>query len=139
MKTLKEFINNSHLDEKLIRATVKQFGGWESFVESAQDVANHGIDGGFHGFVYYVDTVKFAKKFRKLIVDMAKQLAEDIGDGGAFALIAGFNCFQGNKFSEGDIAEAIYTQTEDTQAVMNALAWFAGEEVARSYCDILEG
>ena len=45
MKTLKSLVEKSHINEKLIRAVVRQIGGWESFTQSAPDITNHGIDG----------------------------------------------------------------------------------------------
>ena len=134
MSTLKKFIAESHIDAKLVRAVVRQIGGWESFTEKAQDVYRHGASGGFSGFIYYADTVPFAKKNRKEIVDLAKNIADDVGEG-VFKLIAGFRCLSGD-YSEGEIAEAIYSsKSENDTQVLNALAWFALEEVCRSYVD----
>ena len=47
MKTLKEFTEKSHINESLVRAVVRQSGGWEDFKEKALDVANHGAYAGF--------------------------------------------------------------------------------------------
>lgn len=134
MPTLKKFIAESHIDAKLVRAVVRQIGGWESFTNYAPDVARHGADGGFSGFIYYCDTVPFAKKNRKEIVELAKNIADDFGEG-VFKMIAGFRCLSGD-YSEGEIAEAIYnSKSENNTQVLNALAWFALEEVCRSYVD----
>lgn len=134
MSTLKKFIAESHVDAKLVRAVVRQIGGWESFTEKVQDVYRHGADGGFSGFIYYADTVPFAKKNRKEIVELAKNIADDFGEG-VFKMIAGFRCLSGD-YSEGEIAEAIYNiKSENDTQVLNALAWFALEEVCRSYVD----
>ena len=76
MKTLslKQLIEKSgHIDPKLIRAVVNQFGGWESFKESAEDVTNHGIDGGYGGFVYYNETCAFFKRNRGAIMELAEK------------------------------------------------------------------
>jgi hypothetical protein len=137
MKTLQSFISQSHLDESLIRAVVSQFDGFESFSESAQDVANHGINGGFHGFIYYSDTVKFAETNKQLIIDYARKMANELGEDGAYSLIASFVCL--NDMNADLVADAINNlDHEDNTQVMNAMSWFAGEEVCRSYCDILE-
>ena len=60
--TIKNMIENSEIPASLIRSTIKQFGGFESFRESAPDVSNHGIAGGFNGFIYYSDTCDFFKR-----------------------------------------------------------------------------
>lgn len=49
--TLKKLVERSNIPESLIRAVVRQMGGWESFKESAPDICRGGIDGGFHGFI----------------------------------------------------------------------------------------
>lgn len=138
IKTLADFCEASHLDSALIRATVRQFGGWESFKESARDVTNHGIDGGFHGFIYNRDTEAFAKRNRALIAELADQQAREMGEGDAIALIRGFNCFRGQDISSAVIGRALYAgkQDDDAENILNALAWYAGEEVCRSYCDL---
>jgi len=139
MKTLKTFKAESSVPAPLVAAVVRQFGGWESFKESAQDVTNHGINGGFHGFIYYTDTVKFAKAHKADILAYARDMASDLGEPGAYSMIAGFNCFKGQDLTGDDVADAINNPRHDEHTnVMNALAWFAGEEVCRSYCDMVE-
>lgn len=131
--TLTTFIEKSHISADVIRAVVKQAGGWDSFKEMADDVTNHGADGGFSGFIYYTDTVKFTKRHKAAILEMAKQMADDLGEP-LYKMIGGFNCL---KISEGEAAEAIHNpRSEDQTNVLNALAWFALEEVSRSYSGI---
>ena len=135
MKTLKSFVEKSHIEAKLIRAVVRQIGGWEIFTQSAPDITNHGIDGGFHGFIYTAETVKFAKKNLPEIMELAKNMADEIGEN-KYKMVEGFNCLK--DYENLDAAEAIYNKkSEDHETVLNALAWFAGEEVARSYVDML--
>lgn len=136
--TINEMIKNSNIPAKLIRSTVKQFGGFESFKESAQDVTNHSIAGGFHGFIYYTDTCKFFKKNRKEILEMAQSMADDFGQG-MLEMVAGFNCMKSLDVSQDEIARAIYTgKGEVVEQIENCLAWFAGEEVSRLYVDLTE-
>jgi hypothetical protein len=140
--TLQKLIESTNIPEKLVRAVVRQMGGWESFTESAPDITHHGIDGGYHGFIYYSDTEPFAKRNRAEILRMASDQAESIGMG-LVEMIKGFNCFRNSPPTEAEIVEALagrHTKTEDglSSQVPNALAWYAGEEVARAYCDALE-
>ena len=136
MKNLKSFVEKSHIEEKLVRAVVHRMGGWENFTNSAPDITNHGIDGGFHGFIYTTETVKFAKQNLPEIMELAKNMADDLGEN-KYKMIEGFNCLK--DFKNIDAGEAIYNKkSEDHDTVLNALAWFAGEEVARSYVDMLE-
>jgi len=138
IESIKAFCEKSHINPQLIRAVVKQFGGWESFQESAPDVCRGGIDGGFHGFIYYNETEPFARRNREWIAALASEQAADIGVG-VIEMIKGFNCFRGEKPSEAEIGSALYAGKDlpGGMNVLNALAWYAGEEVCRSYCDLI--
>mgnify|MGYP003640824315 FL=1 len=139
--------SNTNINSALIDAVINQFGGKESFKESASDVSNHGIDGGFGGFIYHNETVKFAQDNKALIMEMAEEQAQEFGSDGAFAMIKGFNCLTEycqmarknlHHYTESEIAAAIYSDTDDSTQVLNALAWYAAEEVCRAYADIKE-
>lgn len=135
-KTLAAFCEFTNIPASLVRAVVKQMGGWESFKESASDVANHGIDGGFHGFVYYSDTEPFAKRNRKEIAEMASEQAEEFGMG-VMEMFRNFGCFRHTteKPSDEEIGMALYAgrNKADGHNILNAMAWYAGEEVCRAW------
>lgn len=137
--TLKKLIDSTSIPASLVRAVVRQMGGWQSFCESAPDITRHGIDGGFAGFIYHRDTEPFAQKNRSAIAEMAKETASDCGVG-VIEMIQSFGCFRGGKPSETEVGEALYggRNEEDGINVLNALAWYAGEEVARAYCDAFD-
>jgi hypothetical protein len=158
-RTLKTLIENSSASPSLVRAVVRQLGGWESAKESMLDIANYGVSGGFCGFIYYADTVKFFKKNRAAIVELVNSQASALGENAA-DMVAGFGCLSGHAKS-GDfdyagnmkrerreklaeylpsVSRCLYggrITDDDTQAA-NALAWFAAEEVARSWSDLQE-
>ena len=132
-----KFCESSHLPAALIRATIRQCGGFDSFKEMAEDVTNHGADSGFSGFTYYADTVKFAERNKSAILQACRDMASDLGESGAYSMIAGFNCLKDLELSGDAVADTIHNKrSEDYTQVMNALAWFALEEVSRSYCDL---
>jgi hypothetical protein len=131
--TLDGLVKSTNIPESLVRAVVQQMGGWKSFKESAPDICRGGIDGGFHGFIYYSETLSFAKRNRKEILEMASEHARNFGMG-LVEMIQGFGCFRHSKPSETEIVEGLAGNTDETQ-VPNALAWYAGEEVARAYFD----
>ena len=114
----------------LARAVVDQMGGEESFLQSWEDIINHGINGGFSGFIYYSETTGFAKRNIKLIREMAKHQADDFGMG-MLEMIQGFNCL-GSDYSVDEIGEVIYGDNDDT-TILNALAWYAAEETCHQY------
>jgi len=136
-RTQSDFINNSSINGDLINAVVDQMGGWESFIESAQDVANYGIDSGFTGFIYTRDTVEFFIKNRRAISQLAKDMADDFGQN-VMDMVCGFNCIKDTSEEMKEaVAHCVYgvTLTDEDDTVANALAWFAGEEVCRSFSD----
>lgn len=137
-KTVKAFAAQSNISEKLIRAVVRQNGGWESFQQVAQDIANHGADAGWIGFSYHADTVPFFTRNRGEIFHLAEEMATEFAQS-TIQMIKGFRCLNGD-YSEDEIGATLYGPKPkvDTQ-IANALAWFALEEVARSYSDSLEG
>ena len=139
--TMKTLIAKSEINADLIRAVVKNMNGWDSFKESAQDIVDHGAACGFGNFIYYTDTVAFTAKNRKAIAELAAQQAADFGDSSEIEMILGFNQLKHDDLTISDIARAIYGRlTDDDKKTMiyNALAWYALEEVAMAYCDLVE-
>jgi hypothetical protein len=121
----------------LAAAVIAQMGGWENFTNYAAAVTEHGAEGGFLGFVYYHETGHFYADNQREIVAMAKDLAADIGEKSALALVAGFRCLEGE--NEEDLGRTLYgTPADHDSTTSNALAWFALEEIARAYVDALE-
>lgn len=136
----KSLIDSTNIPTSLVRAVVRQMGGWDSFVEMAEDICRGGIDGGFHGFIYYHDTQPFARRNRKQIVEMASAQASEFGTG-IIEMIRGFGCFRnGTKPTDEEIGSALYAgkDIDGGLPILNALAWYAGEEVARAYVDMIE-
>lgn len=137
---MSDFLKAANINPKLAGAVIRQFGGWDDFKEQAHDVANHGIDCGYCGFLYYADTAIFVKKHKKLIIENIVQLADEIGE--SFTkVIADFNCLKNSGITDDDVITALmyprscdgYTVTQ----VYNALAWYAGETVSREYVDFV--
>lgn len=86
-------------------------------------------------------TVAFTAKNRKAIAELAAQQAADFGDSSEIEMILGFNCLQHDDLTSADIAKVLYgrlTDDDKKTTVYNVLAWYALEEVARAYCDLLE-
>lgn len=132
-KTLKNFIEYSSIDAGLIRAVIRQSGGWQSFQESAPDISKHGIAGGFSGWIYYTETCDFYAKNQSTIINLVECQSDEYGYQSAQDMVKGFRSL------DATLSEICYTlhgnkHQHDTQ-VANALAWFAAEEVARSFVD----
>jgi hypothetical protein len=115
---------------KLAESVVEQMGGEESFFESWKDVVNHGISGGFHGFIYYTETNEFARRHLADIRQLAKETSDAFGIG-MIEMIQNFRCLEGD-YTWYEIGETLYGAADDVQ-ILNALAWFAAEEVCREF------
>jgi hypothetical protein len=123
------------LPEGLAVAVIEQSGGWEMFSENAPDIAAHGIDGGFSGWIYTADTVKFARVNRDKIVDWLISTAEDFG-AEPVAMVQSWRCMEGCT-----LQEILWTiaGTSPDETVANGLAWAVAEDVARRFSDACEG
>lgn len=135
--SLTALIDSTNIPASLVRAVVRQFGGWQSFTESAPDVTRHGINSGFCGFTYHHDTESFARRNRADIATLAESQADDFGTT-VTEMIQGFGCFRhGDKPTDSEIGMALYAGKDQPDGcnMLNALAWYAGEEVCRAYCD----
>ena len=123
------------MNNQLEKAVVKQLGlsyaHVEEFRGTLADIRNNGIDGGFHGFIYYRDTVKFATDNKKEIVEEVLELANDLGAAGVYSMIAEF---MNDGSTTDEVTDGFYnSESEFHTPVMNWLAWFAAENVANSY------
>ncbi len=119
---------------RLAAAVIRQSGGWQAFKENAPDIARHGVDGGFHGWIYTAETVAFFRQNRALIVDWLAMLASDLGCD-PVAMVAQWLCMEGCSHAE-ILATMAGTAVCDT--VANGLAWGAADEVARRHSDACE-
>jgi len=115
---------------EIAKAVVAQMGGEEIFLNCWEDIINHGISGGFGGFIYYTDTTRFSKYHLRLIREMAKSQAEDLGVG-TLEMIQGFRCL-GNDYSIDEIGETLFG-ANDNEQILNALAWYAAEETCHAF------
>lgn len=134
MKTLSQVKRENQEYSRLIDAVIKRIG-----LDSVEDVINHGIGGGFSGFIYYADTVKFYKTHKKDILNLARNMAYDLGEG-VISMVGGFNCLKYYDYNKGwvdlegqeVIGKTLYGSGVD-DVVANAMAWFAAEEVCRMF------
>lgn len=136
--TFKQAAKKRGIDPKLAAAVLRQLGTTAKEVEkgesSLEDIARHGIDGGYRGFTYYSDTVKFYEANKAAILDMAANMAEQF-DQTTAEMMAGFGCLKGTSAREIEATLIRGKKSDDYTRIANALAWFAGEEVARAWAD----
>lgn len=132
--TLSRFLVHSHINPSLVRAVVRQAGGWKAFKEMARDVTEYGADAGFSGFIYYTETVRFTNLNKKTIISFARNVSGDLGVS-LYKMVSDVGCL---KITVAEADSAIHEPGHELHdQVFNALAWFALEEVARSYDDMV--
>lgn len=118
------------MNPTLKRAVIRRLGR-----ESLRDVANHGADGGFPGFVYYAETGAFYAKHQEAIRELAQELANEFGEESVLSFVKGFRCIKDAGSTEDEIAQTLWrTSKYHDPQVANGLAWFALESVAREEC-----
>lgn len=132
-RTIKSFCEFSSINSNLIRAVIRQSGGWLSFQESAPDISKHGISGGFSGWIWYSDTCAFYAKNQSLIVELVESQSDEYGYRSAQDMVKSFRSIDATL---SEIGHTLYGNKfqHDTQ-VANALAWFAAKSVVIAYND----
>lgn len=138
MKTMKSFLAKTSLPKSLVHGVIDQFGDWDYFLESYEDVVNHGINGGFPGFIYYDDTVPFAENYRKEIVEMLVEDAEEMGCD-VVEMICNFGVFRNEKpdrETKRDIYNYITGFPCEGTYIPNLMAWYAAEKVCNEFYNL---
>ena len=132
MNSKKQVLTDNASYKTLINAVINRIG-----LDSVQDVNNHGINGGFNGFIYYTDTHAFAMRYRKLIVRLLEESADMLGEE-VVSMVSNFGVFRNNPMDNED-KKQLYRylgggKCEQSQ-ITNLMAWFAAEEVCRMFED----
>jgi len=118
------------MNKRLIDAVVEQLGYDdlnEECLQTLGDVARHGANSGFSGFIYYFETSSFYARNQRLIVNYLQEESREMGMANALELVQSFRCAKG--FDELEIAKALVTIDIDSK-IANCLAWYALESVA---------
>ena len=128
MLTKKRVLEDYAEHNTLINAVIRRVG-----LDSVQDIVNHGIGGGFGGFIYYSDTCAFYRRHRKAINQWVKDMAEGFGQS-PVEFVQSFGCLKDFDYRD-EIGRCIYNGrlNDETTQVENALAWFTAEEVCRLF------
>lgn len=134
LNQFKKYCSNEH--RALIKPVMNQCGGTpiELFCTLRNVAASPcGAAGGFSGWIYYTETVKFYRKNRAKILALVNYFVDACGEPNALAVVMGFNSIKGN-YSEDEVARALYGRyNEDLTQIYNTLAWFALEELAYQF------
>lgn len=140
--TLKEAAKKAGISAAMLSAISRRVGTWPEYRDRiAREVADHGADAGWSGFVYYYETTAFFRKYSDEIIAMLKLEADDYGITPA-EMVAGFSCLSGQV--DRDTIAAILAfgargiSDGDRATVYNALARYALETVSRRLVECME-
>ena len=119
-------------------------GSGQDFIELSsnfESCAEHGADCGIPGFIYYNETISFFKLNQSDIVDHLERASKEFGID-LFSMVQGFGVFRySEKPTVIQIGKALWgnhkIQPELTQ-LYNVFAWYALEEVSRTWYRYLE-
>jgi len=150
IKALRAYIaDNSNFNEMTINNVIRALGypltgSGETFSELSSEFENcaqHGADGGISGFIYYSETIPFFKKNRQDIVNHMEQTAAECGTD-IISMVQGFGVFRhGDKPTPSEVGRALWDsgqQWDDLTTLYNVFAWYALEEVSRTWYRYLE-
>jgi hypothetical protein len=133
MKSKAQVLRDRPEYKTLINGVINSLGG----IESVEDVTRGGASAGFPGFTYYSDTHKFAMRYRKLIVKMLQEQADEFGTE-IVEMVSGFGVFRQSPMDNEDKME-LYKYIGggkcDQSTITNLMAWYALEEVCRMFED----
>ena len=149
IKAMRNFLyENSGFAEKTINNVIKALGyplqGSSSILKELsaefENCAEYGANIGFPGFIYYSETIAFFKANRRDIVNHMENLAAELGTD-IISMVQGFGVF---RFSEkptvGEIGKALWGNIHHPEltTLYNVFAWYALEEVSRTWFRYLE-
>ena len=112
----------------------------ERLLSRLNDISHGGQSGTISSLIYYTDTNNFFRTYKKEIVELAEQTADELGEQ-VLAMVAGFNGLD-KQFTQSEVAKVLYgnwAETDYHQMVSNHLAWFAYETIAYNLQSQLEG
>ena len=106
-----------------------------------ENCAEHGADIGIPGFIYYSETVSFFTFNREDIVNHMEQTAAELGTD-IISMVQDFGVFRfSGKPTPSEIGKALWDsgqQWDELINLYNVFAWYALEEVARTWYRYLE-
>ena len=131
--TLREAAKKNGINESMLRSVCLRVGGWPEYRDRiAREISEHGADAGWSGFTYYRDTNAFAVSFRREIMAMLANDADDL-EQSVPEMVASFGCLAGS-VSQDEVAITLGSgrcNADTKAAIWNALAWYALEDVSR--------
>ena len=119
----------------LAPAVLRQLGGGRDAIQSAIEAAKHGADAGFHGFIYRVDTSRFARRNSAAILACLSDDADGMGMTMS-DMLASFKCVAHSdgidRITVDRYLAGMRIDDFDRAMLDDALAWYALESVGHA-------
>jgi len=142
-------VQNSCFSERTINNVIKTLGypltgSKQTFNELStqfENCAEHGADIGIPGFIYYSETIPFFIANSQDIVNHMEQTAEEMGTD-IISMVQNFGVFRNSdKPTTSKVGRALWDSRrkwDDLTSLYNVFAWYALEEVSRTWYRYLE-
>ena len=149
IQVLRNFIyENSGFQEATVNNVIKALGFplhgsgrvFNDLSTQFENCAEHGADCGISGFIYYNETIAFFRANRKDIISHMEQSAAEMGTD-IISMVQGFGVFRNSdKPTPSEVGRALWdsNKSEDLTTLYNVFAWYALEEVSRTWYRYLE-
>ena len=124
-----------HSEYRLLINAVLDRIGYKENKGIVQDVNNTGAKVGYSGFIYYSETHSFTIRYRKYIIMLLENTAEQMGQS-IEEMVAGFGVFRRSKMDlqdRRDLYKLLGGGKPSQGTITNMMAWFALEEVCRMF------
>lgn len=134
MKSKTQVIRENSKYRLLINAVLDRIG-YKEYKGIVQDVNNSGAYAGYSGFTYYSETHAFTIRYRKYIIMLLENTAEQMGQS-IEEMVAGFGVFSRCKMDlqeRRDLYKLLGGGKPSQGTITNVMAWFALEEVCRMF------
>ena len=134
MKSKTQVIKEHSKYRLLINAVLDRIGYKEN-KGIVQDVNNSGANAGYSGFIYCSETHSFTIRYRKYIVMLLENTAEQM-EQSIEEMVAGFRVFSRCKMDlqdRRDLYKLLGGGKPSQGTITNVMAWFALEEVCRMF------
>ena len=139
---------NSGFAEKTVNNVIKALGYplqgsgrvFNELSTQFENCAEHGADCGFCGFIYYSETIAFFKANKQDIVNHMENTAAELGTD-IISMVQNFGVFRnGGKPTPSEVGKALWGsgKSKDLTTLYNVFAWYALEEVSRTWYRYLE-
>lgn len=134
MKSKTQVIRENSKYRLLINAVLDRIG-YKEYKGIVQDVNNSGAYAGYSGFTYYSETHAFTIRYRKYIIMLLENTAEQMGQS-IEEMVAGFGVFRKSNMDlqdRRDLYKLLGGGKPSQGTITNVMAWFALEEVCRMF------